>query len=487
MFDGVLTAYMVEADRLQGEILSITGALRLPGEDEPALIQQLQERLGQRSRLATRIGLAVLRWRQAGAESRAAEAAPEVPAAAEAAPEVPVEAEAAPDVPAEAAAVIPAAIPADPATPAATVGAQTGSLSRLQAHFGSRADFNPTSNLPIRPPEGHLRKTVLKIRRPEGCDGANAFRDDLDSCYRFCYDIEQIKVFDQETQKNILELLAAKMRHLQEIYPSVYPHLDMEEMQQAFRRLTAHAKQHLTTPAYGLALRHPPRHGSWLKDAARCWEELIPAVVPVQFSSPDAALEHLQQVMDTGTEDLKDLVVSVLDAGVTQEDPRLIRMLIPALPHLDHQPRLKKLRKMIRNIIEEDDLIITDSVKESTEIPADWPWWEKTRGRQALMIGGDRREETQKRLKDVFGFADVAWDSGWRSRKVQALCEQIRKGHFDVVIFLTRFMNHSDYEMMVPACKAVGVEYVVVERGYGISQIRQRMEAVLRLPESTAP
>jgi CO/xanthine dehydrogenase FAD-binding subunit len=56
---------------------------------------------------------------------------------------------------------------------------------------------------------------------------------------------------------------------------------------------------------------------------------------------------------------------------------------------------------------------------------------------------------------------------------------RIAAGSVDLVVLLGRFMSHSIQDQVIPACKQAGIAWVVVERGYGVEQLRLAIERFL--------
>jgi hypothetical protein len=48
-----------------------------------------------------------------------------------------------------------------------------------------------------------------------------------------------------------------------------------------------------------------------------------------------------------------------------------------------------------------------------------------------------------------------------------------------MVIVLRNFVSHKVTDMIVPACKESAVDLVVVDHGYGVTQVRLAMERFL--------
>jgi len=165
---------------------------------------------------------------------------------------------------------------------------------------------------------------------------------------------------------------------------------------------------------------------------------------------------------------------------VRPDDPRLVKMLLPHAALLTKEPQIKAVRKALRKYEKELEQEGRESEADESLVPSDWPFWEYTRGKKALLVGGDRRARVVDRLRDTFEFSDVDWESGWNIRKLETLATKVNNGQVDIVLFLARFMSHTTCDFLVRACKAQGVPFLTIERGYGVSRIKYTIEQYFR-------
>ena len=89
------------------------------------------------------------------------------------------------------------------------------------------------------------------------------------------------------------------------------------------------------------------------------------------------------------------------------------------------------------------------------------------------------RQGERDLIEEALAFKSLDWISGYEVRSVQSLAERIANGKVEFVLLLGRFINHKITDVLLPACNASGVDWVMVRQGYGINQIRMAIERYL--------
>ena len=87
----------------------------------------------------------------------------------------------------------------------------------------------------------------------------------------------------------------------------------------------------------------------------------------------------------------------------------------------------------------------------------------KTEGRRALFVSNREDPELGARLSELLGI-EITWCDG-SLRRVQAQCERIRGGSYDLILSATGFQLHGVDGALVRAAGASSVRYVRVNRG----------------------
>ena len=380
----------------------------------------------------------------------------------------------------------PAAVPAqkrDTPRPPPSPAATTVALAGLKDHIEGGGAF-PTPPTPVIDEDWQrtLARCLLELVPAREAEG------DLNNTLSVISRAESWTGLPAEVQRSLAGALAARLRSLQE---HSFP--DDRRVAHGFGILSAFMKRERPGFVSGLSRTHRPRRGTWEADADAFLErlnDLLPA--PPQdspnFQKKLAAIEVLVKELDVAPEELRDAVVAqmrretaaLLAAGLAARNPRLVRIVAPAAAHLD-APEFRVLRRAIRDdqdAGEEDD----ESEARTGALPADWPWWPRTRGRRAVMIGGSPRELNRARLQEAFGFGELDWlPAEFRRNSLQVVRDRVKADGVDLVILLRSFVGHDADQVILPACREHEVGWVSVEQGYGVVRVKQAIERFLDL------
>lgn len=105
-----------------------------------------------------------------------------------------------------------------------------------------------------------------------------------------------------------------------------------------------------------------------------------------------------------------------------------------------------------------------------------------TRGKRAILLGGDSRPERTQALQSYFEFAELEW-AGLPSndaRRLQSFAARLDNHAFDLAIVLQRFSRHKISKVVFDAGKK-GVVTPVLAEGYGVVSVRRGLERYLGL------
>lgn len=289
-------------------------------------------------------------------------------------------------------------------------------------------------------------------------------------------------------QRALVGLLTARMRRLQDDSPPDVRTLLQLQLGKDFTRLTAFSSEHRPGWVTGLSRAHGPETGSWHSDAEFWWTTLRRELGGFVFEAeraalnPEVALEELGAVIAAGADDdvVRRGATRALNAGVSPEDTRLCRLLVGRLSALEGDKGFKRLRRAVRQAEvngrppaphpEDDD---------DSPLPDAWPFFGRTRGRTAVMVGGEVREQRRVQIEQAFGFRHLEWVSGYDIRTIQSLAERIHGGGVEFVLLLARFISHKVTDVLLPAVRHSGTDWVMVRQGYGINQLRLAIERYL--------
>ena len=95
---------------------------------------------------------------------------------------------------------------------------------------------------------------------------------------------------------------------------------------------------------------------------------------------------------------------------------------------------------------------------------------EETKGRRALFVSNRDDPELGAKLTDLLGIS-ITWCDG-SLRRVQAACERIARGSYDLILSATGFQVHGVDTALARAAGAAGVPYVRVNRGRPVACVQ---------------
>ncbi|MFZ5476903.1 MAG: hypothetical protein ACOZNI_09030 [Myxococcota bacterium] len=280
----------------------------------------------------------------------------------------------------------------------------------------------------------------------------------------------------------LLELVAARLRMLQAAG------LSDRRIDLAFSTISTWSKREKPGFAYGLSREHRPRTGSWEGDADAAVDELydaLPSTEPApKVGKRLVALEALVTEFGIVSEELRVAVAAQIRAevsalladGLSARNTRLLNVVAPVADELTGAD-MRALRRAARAAAAAAATEPETDEESDSPIPDDWAWWSVTRGKRAVMVGGDPREPNRVRLEAVFGFAELAWEPAEFSRNsLQKVRDRVKARGVDLVLILTRFVGHDADQVILPACKDTGVPFVPVKSGYGVAGMRRAIE-----------
>jgi hypothetical protein len=281
---------------------------------------------------------------------------------------------------------------------------------------------------------------------------------------------------DRAVQQALVGHVVARARHVQdELDPDLLDPTRAADLDRVFSAMTAYSKKEQPGFVFGLMRSHTPQHGSWDADARAWWGRFERELGPA--ANPEKALEGVAAAVDSADDEaIASAVGAALDAGVEPDDPRLVGYTENHVEALRHSARFKKLRRAIRAGLSTSEAPVPAA---PAGPPDDWPFWDVVRGKRAAVIGGDLREDARKRIQESFGFTMLDWVTTDHARNIQVLAAAIQGGTIEFVILLRRFIGHDVDRIIIPACRAAGVPWISVDRGYGVNQITLSVERYL--------
>ncbi|MEI6511451.1 MAG: hypothetical protein WCO25_05440 [Candidatus Uhrbacteria bacterium] len=321
-----------------------------------------------------------------------------------------------------------------------------------------------------------LRDGLPVLRHPP-----EAMEDEASDLFEFVRDERRLGMFPPGIQVLLLQYVVARTRFRQ-------AHgLDDRLAAPIISAVGKYAARTQIGYVYGAKRDHGPLGGTWKHDAQAYLNELSDVAAESADGSvtPGRLIRLLELSVENAepSEDVFDSLDVAIRGGVSQSDSRVVRILEPFLSDLDATGQYKTLRGAIRAAGRKSQAVAVIA-EESAPVLAGWPWLAFTRGKLAVMVGGDPREPNRVRIQDAFGFAELAWDpSADRSNLLAQVRDRVACGKVDLVIILRRFIGHDVDNVVLPACRAASVPWVSVPTGYGISRIRQEIERMVARPQ----
>jgi hypothetical protein len=371
----------------------------------------------------------------------------------------------------------PAPAPVIPIGPAASLEALAG----LKAHVESGGGFKvqpPPTDWPQR-----LADQLKELGPTRDVDG------ELNAVLRVVDALERWRHLPPEVQATLIGLIAARLRALQET-PGF---LADRRVDFAFGSLSAYVKRARPGFVYGLARWHTPNRETWEADAEALFERLSSMVPTPVEAEPNAQkqlelIESLIKEVGIAPAEARSVVVGQLrrevlngfSMGIQGRNPRLVRALLPLAEEFEGT-EFRTLRRAIRDELAEASAEAdADGGAEEAPLPPDWAWWEFTRGKRALIIGGDPREQSRARLEKAFEMDELEWvGAEFKRNNLLGVRDRVRSGKTDLVLLLTRFTGHDADQIIIPACREMGISFVCVPHGYGVVRVRHAIERFL--------
>lgn len=298
---------------------------------------------------------------------------------------------------------------------------------------------------------------------------------------RAIVEADRWRAFPKDVQRDLVGLCASRLRRLQD-------ERERNGIDELFSQLSAWSKREHPGFVNGLSRTHRPTRASWSEDAEAFITRLSVPSVDIARPNVERILRDIAAVIpdldvpDAGIREavlsqFRRLVRQALDAGASPRDPRLLRLCGPRLSDLDGH-EFRALRHHAREDVEADADEADDARPAS--IPSGWGWWSHTRGKRAILVGGDPREPNRLRLAEAFAFAELEWlPAEGRRNSLQAARDRVRAGKVDLVMILASFVGHDADEVILPACREGNVDWVHIDKGYGIVRVKRAIERFL--------
>ncbi|MDX2038257.1 MAG: hypothetical protein SFX72_16530 [Isosphaeraceae bacterium] len=307
-------------------------------------------------------------------------------------------------------------------------------------------------------------------------------------------------VLDSREQKAQLMIWIGKLRRLQ-LTNASRPAEEVQELESIFRRLVSISKQYM--PGYIDAFQEGYT-ADWDVYIVEAQERLREATETVrrdrelrQKREEEALREQerrarLKEQAAVAIEDLRAVIAShdLPESGLDEffaalakvvslngaAEPELLQLIRPYREHINGS-EFRAVRKNLDRLQEEDDKVVDDAAfrERFRKII------ELTRGRRAVIIGGAVREDARKSLQKTFEFDELEWEAHESNRPaiLKSLEQRVRNRGIDLLLILKEFVSHSIPGTFRPLCDDFEIPCLMVEKGYGASQVAEAIRTGL--------
>lgn len=193
---------------------------------------------------------------------------------------------------------------------------------------------------------------------------------------------------------------------------------------------------------------------------------------------------------------------------VASSHGELLQIVAPFSSWLAEGKLFRSLRKHLRKFQDVDAITITAS-SETMPLPFDESDWQEesaeqkvsedamsqllqkiipqTRGKRALIVGGDEREEKRQRLEKRLQLQSLTWipSEEGRIRKIDQAVGRMESGQIELLILLLSFCGHSKVNRLIQAAKRHEVLCIPVDHGHGEVRVIRRIAYYLGYLESS--
>lgn len=301
-----------------------------------------------------------------------------------------------------------------------------GALARLVGHFGAGGNF--AADQPSLTWQETLRAIVDELA------GARSALDPIAVLTHLASSQSRWPLLPREAQVALVSSIASALRAHQTAAPDV-------RIDRTIPRLRLYVERESPGFVHGLARQHTPREGSWAAASEARWEELLGFL-------PQKPVAKAAARIPSGTAPSRVAASNSPAATGDSLDAHACAEIDPEAEDTRPEP-----------------------------VPTDWPWRVRMTGSRAIMVGGDPREPNRLRLEECFGFKELVWERTEHARNpLLHVRDRVRNGRVDVVFILARFVGHDADEIIQPACKERGVDFVPIAKGYGVAAFRLAIE-----------
>ena len=224
------------------------------------------------------------------------------------------------------------------------------------------------------------------------------------------------------------------------------------------------------------------------------WAKLL-GEAPEPAAPPGESPEELRKALAAATVTKDTLLAWLIRAFDVINTPDLVALMVPikhiladfseeTLNHPDRRVR-RRLRELVKRVATAEDApppAKSEPAPREVDETIDEPVAEhaldalaarvraQTQGKKALFVSNREDPELGARLEELLGI-QIAWCDG-SLRRVQAQCERIKGGSYDLILSATGFQVHGVDSALARAASAGNVPYVRVNRGRPVACVQ---------------
>lgn len=286
------------------------------------------------------------------------------------------------------------------------------------------------------------------------------------------------------------DYITAYARHMQEAICETFTdvHAFDREFEKIFRTLTNFSVK--TRPGYiiGLKKDSQPTEGKTWHQAVQCRRRKLdllaeePRKVGVDVDGGEKkrraartdVLRRLHEAVSSEACTQTRVVDLAREAVARNIDPQHPRLLSALRDHRETLEPYDDLKVIVRALLfaEREEALSGEQDDDSTsDLDEPWPFKEHTEGKKLAIIGGNRKQGVEEKLREAFALEEVVWVSTAagkhaRQRKFRA---GFKNGSYDFVVAIQNLVGHAWTEMIFNDRPEVTV--AALSSGYGVKAV----------------
>jgi hypothetical protein len=223
------------------------------------------------------------------------------------------------------------------------------------------------------------------------------------------------------------------------------------------------------------------------------WAKLL-GEGPAEAAAPGESVAELQAALAVAGVTKEGLLAWLIRAFDVLNTPDLVAMVAPfkgdiqsfseeTLNHPDRRVR-RRLRELVKRLASEEapsppspKIEVAREIEEQDESQAEHALdslaalvRSRTQGKHVLFVSNREDPELGSRLSELLGI-EITWCDG-SLRRVQAQCERIKAGSYELVLSATGFQVHGVDSALARAASSADVPYVRVNRGRPVACVQ---------------